>query len=67
MERIIEKLEEILSICVGADSPDALKNGKENPAQELANCRKDISAIADLTEEVLEQLHANNYEVFKNE
>ena len=51
-DEIVELLEEIKSICVGADSPDALENGKKNPKDELAKCRKDISTISDLAEQI---------------
>lgn len=49
----IEMLEEIQAICIGADSPDANKLGKEDPAKELENCRKDLSAISNIIEELL--------------
>lgn len=32
---IIEMLDEIQSICIGADSPDAIENGKNNPADDM--------------------------------
>lgn len=48
-----EMLEEIQSICIGADSPDAIENGKRNPADELQKCREDISAISNITESLL--------------
>lgn len=60
MEKIIEKLEEIQSICIGADSPDAIENGKNNPADELEKCRQDLSAISDNVEKILEQVEHKN-------
>ena len=53
---VLEMLEEIQSICVGVDSPDAIKNGEENPKEELNNCRKDISAISDIVEKIQAKL-----------
>jgi hypothetical protein len=54
MDKIIEKLEEIQAICIGADSPDALNNGEKDPIAELQCCREDIAAISKLTEEIQE-------------
>lgn len=51
-ERLIELLCEIESICVGADSPDAIANGKNNPIDELENCRSDLKTISKITEEL---------------
>ena len=51
-DEIVELLEEIKSICVGADSPDAMINGLNNPEDELDNCRKDLSRISDLIEQI---------------
>lgn len=51
---IIEMLDEIQSICIGADSPDAIENGKNNPADELEKCRQDLSAISNIVEQILE-------------
>ena len=51
-EELIEKVEEIKSICIGVDSPDAILNGLTNPKDELVNCRKDIAKICDLIEEI---------------
>lgn len=53
---IVEMLDEIQSICIGADSPDAIENGKNNPADELEKCRQDLSAISDNVEKILEQV-----------
>ena len=52
MDKVTEIIEEIKSICIGADSPDAQINGLKNPKDELYNCRKDLSAISDLIEEL---------------
>ena len=52
MGRVTEIIEEIKGICVSADSPDAQVNGLKNPKDELYNCRKDLSAISDLIEEL---------------
>ena len=52
-DKQIEMLEEIQSICIGADSPDAIENGKREPADELQKCREDISAISNITESLL--------------
>ena len=49
----IEKLEEIQSICIGADSPDAQERTKQDPIQELAYCQADLGAISKLVEELL--------------
>ena len=54
MEKITELLDEIQSICIGADSPDAIENGKNNPADELEKCRQDLSAISDIVEQIQE-------------
>lgn len=55
-DEIIELLEEIKAICVGADSPDAIKNGEENAKDELKKCREDISAISNIVEKIQEKL-----------
>ena len=52
MDRIQELIEEIKGICIGADSPDAIKNGKEKPEDELRKCREDLSLISDIVEEI---------------
>lgn len=52
LNKASEILEEIQAICIGADSPDAIKNSEENPKDELEKCRKDISAISNLVEEL---------------
>lgn len=52
MDKITEIIEEIKSICIGADSPDAQINGLKNPSDELYNCRKDLNAISNLVEEL---------------
>lgn len=54
MNKVQELLEEIQAICIGADSPDAIKNGEENPKDELQKCRQDISRISDIIEEIEE-------------
>ena len=56
MDKIIERLEEIQAICIGADSPDAIENGKTNPEQELQYCKDDITAISGIVEEIQELL-----------
>ena len=50
--KLYEKLEEIQSICIGADSPDANTLGDQDPAKELQNCRADLSAISNITEQL---------------
>lgn len=52
LNKASEILEEIQAICIGADSPDAIKNGEENSKDELEKCRQDISAISNLVEEL---------------
>lgn len=54
MNKITEKLEEIQAICIGADSPDALKNGEKDPIAELQCCREDLSAISNIVERIQE-------------
>lgn len=54
MNKIDELLEEIQAICIGADSPDAIKRGKKNKSKELEYCRKDIAAISNIIEEIQE-------------
>lgn len=56
--KIIEMLEEIQAICVGADSPDANTLGEQNPEKELQNCRADLSAISNITEKILTTIGA---------
>jgi len=51
-EKIQEHIEEIKSICIGADSPDAMLNGLLHPNDELDKCREDISKISDLIEQI---------------
>lgn len=51
---IVEMLDEIQSICIGADSPDAIENGKRDPADELKKCRQDLTAISNIVEQILE-------------
>jgi hypothetical protein len=53
---VLKKLEEIQAICIGADSPDAIDNGKRDPINELQNCREDISAISNIVEQITEGL-----------
>lgn len=48
-----EKLEEIQSICIGADSPDAQERTKQDPVSELKNCQQDLGAISNIVEELL--------------
>lgn len=55
-DKIIELLEEIQSICIGADSPDAIEHGERDPLEELQCCREDIGAISNITEQILELL-----------
>lgn len=50
--KLFELLEEIQSICIGADSPDANTLGDQDPAKELQNCRADLSAISNITEQL---------------
>lgn len=50
---ITEKLEEIQAICIGADSPDAIENGKRDPADELEKCRVDMAVISVNVEKIL--------------
>lgn len=50
--KMYELLGEIQSICIGADSPDANTLGDQDPAKELQNCRADISAISNITEQL---------------
>lgn len=54
--KLFEQLEEIQSICIGADSPDANTLGEQDPAKELQNCRADISAISNITEQLQQTL-----------
>lgn len=56
LNKASEILEEIQAICIGADSSDAIKNGEENPKDELEKCRQDISAISNLVEELQQVL-----------
>lgn len=60
MGRVTEIIEEIKGICVSADSPDAQVNGLKNPKDELYNCRKDLSMISDLIEELERCLEAED-------
>ena len=60
MGRVTEIIEEIKGICVSADSPDAQVNGLKNPKDELYNCRKDLSTISDLIEELESCLEAED-------
>lgn len=50
--KMYELLGEIQSICVSADSPDALEHGERDPIEELQCCREDISAISNITEQL---------------
>ena len=50
---VIGILEEIQSICIGADSPDAQERTQSDPKTELENCQKDLSAISNLAEKIL--------------
>lgn len=50
--KMYELLGEIQSICIGADSPDANTLGNQDPAKELQNCRADLSAISNITEQL---------------
>lgn len=60
MGRVTEIIEEIKGICISADSPDAQVNGLKNPKDELYNCRKDLSTISDLIEELERCLEAED-------
>lgn len=57
-DEIIELLHEIQAICIGADSPDAIENGKRDPVDELQNCRVDLAAISVNVEKILIALKA---------
>ena len=57
-QTIIEMLEEIQSICIGADSPDAQERTKTDPKTELENCQKDLSAISDIVEKIQQTIGA---------
>jgi hypothetical protein len=50
-ERLFELLSEIESICIGADSPDALENGERDPVDELKKCRVDLDMISNIVAE----------------
>lgn len=50
--KLFEQLEEIQSICIGADSPDAHEHAERDPIEELQCCREDISAISNITEQL---------------
>lgn len=50
--KITESLEEIQSICIGADSPDVLAKGLVNPREELDNLRKDVATISNIVEKL---------------
>lgn len=50
--KMYELMGEIQSICIGADSPDANTLGEQDPAKELQNCRADLSAISNITEQL---------------
>lgn len=56
LDFVLEKLEEIQAICIGADSPDAIDNGQRDPINELQNCREDISAISNIVELITQGL-----------
>lgn len=51
-DNITEKLQEIQSICIGADSPDANEHAERDPIEELQCCQQDIGAISNITEEI---------------
>jgi hypothetical protein len=55
-EESSKKLEEIQSICIGADSPDAIEHGERDPIEELQCCREDISAISNIVEQIMTTL-----------
>lgn len=59
ISKIIELIEEIQAICIGADSPDAIENGKLNPELELKYCREDLSAISGIAEKIQEIINNN--------
>lgn len=49
---IISKLDEAQSICIGADSPDAVARSKQDTSKELAYCQQDLSAISNIIETI---------------
>lgn len=51
-EKSCEQLEEIQSICIGADSPDAHEHAERDPIEELQCCQQDIGAISNIVEEI---------------
>lgn len=46
LRKVYDLLDEIEAICIGADSPDAIKLGEVDAAEETNNLRDDISAIS---------------------
>lgn len=54
---ILDYMDEIDSICIGADSPNALNEIKYCPQQACENMQKDITTISNLSDKI--------YEVFK--
>lgn len=52
MNKKIELIEEIKSICIGAFSPNAIEAGKKDPLKELLNCYQDLKRISDIAEEL---------------
>lgn len=55
-QKILEKLEEIQAICVGADSPDAIQHGEDDPLEELQCCREDLGAISNIVEQIQQMI-----------
>ena len=54
--KLYEKLEEIQSICIGADSPDAHDHAERDPIEELQCCQQDIGAISNIVEEIQQMI-----------
>lgn len=57
-QTLAEALEEIQSICIGADSPDAQERTQSDPKTELEYCQKDLSAISNIVERLLQTMEA---------
>lgn len=54
--QLFEQLEEIQSICIGADSPDAHEHAERDPFEELQCCQQDLGAISDIVEKIQQTL-----------
>ena len=50
--KLFEQLEEIQSICIGADSPDAHEHAERDPIEELQCCQQDLGAISNIVEKI---------------